>query len=451
MLIFDSDDNYSKNLMLDFDGILVKVENIIINKTFDNYIELDFSLQEVLEIEKMERICEKNIKTVKIYPDFSDKNIFFTLCIKSFMDFNLVHKNYKFYCENKCILDYNDNHVNDFNESYVQYTKFLDINQEEQEKINYFNKRQFEPKWFNDQNIFVENEYNRIKKLTNKKKQIEGNNIFDPSVIKVSPGTAEPEKLLEDIVGLGKVKKEVKRLKAMLEYRKDNNKDINESLHMCFYGNPGTGKTTVARIMAGILYNLGYIAENKCVEVNGLELKGANVGQTSIITKGIIDYAKGGVLFIDEAYTLFDESKNNFGIEAINLLLKEMEDNRDNLIVILAGYYGPMQKLLDSNVGFRSRIKYYFDFEDYSAAELFSIFMNLIRNKHLYVDADAMKEIIIDFKNARVKKGFGNGRYVENFLTKIEEEHILNVSKEISKADILSVKDIIKGVDIFDL
>ena len=451
MLIFDSNDNYSQNLIIDFSSLIIKAENISINNIIDKYIEVDFNISDVLEIEKMERIFEEEIDEIKVYPDYENKEVYFILNVQDFLSFNLEIMNYKLYCDNNCKLFNKGNIINNFNESYVEFAKVFDVNQFEKEKINFYYDRQFKPHWFNDQNIFVENEYKRVKKLTTKKKKAEGNNIFDPSVIKTSAGASDPFEELDRCVGLEKVKHEVKRLNAVLEYKKQNNTTMNESMHMCFYGNPGTGKTTIARIMAGILFNLGYIKENKCVEINGLELKGSNVGQTSIITKGVIDYAKGGVLFIDEAYTLFDTSKNNFGIEAINLLLKEMEDNRDNLIVILAGYYTPMQKLLDSNVGFRSRIKHYFDFEDYDASELFEIFMNLVRNRHLYVDKDAMEGIIIDFKNAKVKKGFGNGRYVENFLLKLEEEHILNVAKNVSEIDTISKNDIVKGVDIFDV
>lgn len=447
MLIFSSDDNYSKNLMFEFADTLIKVDNLFIRKIENFYIEVDCDIYDVLEIEKMQSISKTKPKTVKIYPDFSMPDTFFTLSVISFLEFDTESKNFKIYCANKCNFEKNGNIVNDFNDNFLSFTKFFDLTKDEKNLVDLYFDKQYKPHFFNDQNIFVENEYKRIEKIIDKKKK---RNLPDMNV-KCSAGASDPFFELEKCTGLEKVKHEVKRLEAVLEYRKQSGNASKDSLHMCFYGNPGTGKTTIARIMAGILFNMGFITENKCVEINGLELKGGNVGQTSVITKSIIDFAKGGVLFIDEAYTLFDKSKNNFGIEAINVLLKEMEDNRENFVVILAGYYGPMQRLLDSNVGFRSRIKHYFDFEDYSAAELFEIFMNMLRNRHLYIEKDAMEEIIIQFKNAKTKKGFGNGRYVENFLLSLEEEHILNVSKEISKTDIISKQDIVKAGDIFEV
>ena len=451
MIIFNSDDNYSKNLMLEFNDVLVKIDNLYIRKiglkNVQFYTEVDCDIYDVLEIEKMQNIVNQKIKTVKIYPDFGNINTFFVLDIISFLEFDTESKNFKIYCKNKCRIEKDGNVIEDFNESFLEFTKFFDLTEDEKNIIDIYDKKQHNSHFFNDQNIFVENEYKRIEKIIDKKKK---KNLPDMNV-KCSMGASDPFFELEKCTGLLKVKHEVKRLEAVLEYRKQNNISNKDSLHMCFYGNPGTGKTTIARIMAGILFNMGFISENKCVEINGLELKGSNVGQTSVITKNIIDFAKGGVLFIDEAYTLFDKSKNNFGIEAINVLLKEMEDNRENFVVILAGYYTPMQRLLDSNVGFRSRIKHYFDFEDYSSIELFEIFMNMLRNHHLYIEKDAMREIIIEFKNAKTKKGFGNGRFVENFLLKLEEEHILNVSKNLSSADIISKNDIVKAGDVFEM
>ena len=449
-MIFNSENNFSENLIIDFNFLQVKVNNLYIINIFNKYIEVDFDVDNVLEIEKMQQVFSKKVEKIKVYPDFENNKIFFILNVFSFTSFKEKAMNYKLFCKIPCILS-SDGVEQVFETNYQDYCKIYEINDEERALIQKYSTRQKQPHWFNDQNLFVEREYFRIKKLTSKKKEEKAEGIFDPSVVKTSIGPSDPLGELSKIIGLKNVKHEVKRLKAVLEYRKQNNMQNQDSLHMCFYGNPGTGKTTVARIMAGILYELGYIRENKCVEINGLELKGANAGQTSIITKSIIDYSKGGVLFVDEAYTLFDESKNNFGTEAINSFLKEMEDNRQDLIVIFAGYYGPMQRLLDSNVGFRSRIKHYFDFEDYSAAELFEIFMNLLKNKHLYIEPDAMEEVILLFKNARQKRSFGNGRFVENFILKMVEEHILNVSKNISKADFINVKDIVKEGDIFDM
>lgn len=257
--------------------------------------------------------------------------------------------------------------------------------------------------------------------------------FINPKSLKIHKGSSNPEKELENIIGLDNIKKDILKLKYMLEYEKNRKTRGIEtngeaSLHMCFMGHPGTGKTTIARIMTGLLYNMDYIKENKCVEINGLDLKGGYIGQSAIITKQIIDKARGGILFIDEAYALCENKGNSFGKEAVSVLLKEMEDNRDDLIVIFAGYEDDMNKFLNINPGFRSRVNKYFDFVDYTSLELSQIFISMLRKMHLRIEKDAFMKCIELFYEAKKHPNFSNGRFVRNLVEQIEEYHILNIT-----------------------
>jgi AAA+ superfamily predicted ATPase len=212
---------------------------------------------------------------------------------------------------------------------------------------------------------------------------------------------------------------------------------------MCFTGSPGTGKTTVARIITGLLYTMGYIKENKCIEVNGQNLKGGYTGQTAIITKLVLKSAKNKVLFIDEAYALFDDY-NGFGKEAVAVILKQMEDDRDSTVVIFAGYKNDMEQFLKMNDGLKSRINRYIDFANYSVPELVEILMLNLRNKKLYITEEALAKCVLAFKKAEISERFSNGRFVRNLLEKIEYEHAYNTSKikDTKRQDTIEVQDI---------
>ena len=279
------------------------------------------------------------------------------------------------------------------------------------------------------------------------------NFVENPSSLKVHNGFDDPEKELDKIIGMENIKTSVKKLKYKLEYREERkqrgiNDDSTSNLHMVFMGNPGTGKTTIARVMAGILYNMGYIQENKCIEVNGLDLKGAYVGQTAIITNQIINEAKGGILFIDEAYALCQNRGGDYGKEAVSILLKEMEDNRNKLIVIFAGYENDINDFLDINPGFRSRINKYFKFEDYTTIELAQMMLKFFHDKHLYINGNSMYKAIKLFKEAKKAPNFSNGRFVRNFCDQVEEQHILNTSgiRDYNRLDTVIEEDISNNI-----
>ena len=240
---------------------------------------------------------------------------------------------------------------------------------------------------------------------------------------------------LNGLIGLDKVKEQITSLinliKAQDLRKKNNLKAVSVSLHSVFSGSPGTGKTTVARLYAGILKELGVLKKGHLVEVDRSELVAGYLGQTAMKTEEIINKSLDGVLFIDEAYSLVGADTDSYGDEAINVLLKRMEDDRDRLVVIVAGYTEEMHKFIDSNPGLQSRFNRYVEFENYSENELVLIFENLA-NKNEYKLVNEAKPILNEhFKKAKIEnpKDFGNGRYVRNLFEKTIQEHANKISK----------------------
>jgi len=239
-----------------------------------------------------------------------------------------------------------------------------------------------------------------------------------------------PEKIedllseLDGYIGLTAIKKEVRSLINMVtihKLRRENDLPTPDlSLHMVFSGNPGTGKTTVARIMARIYHSLGILSKGHLVEVDRGGLVAGYVGQTAIKTGKIIDSALGGVLFIDEAYALNNGAENDFGQEAINTILKSMEDHRDDLVVIVAGYDGLMDNFIHSNPGLESRFNRFLHFDDYTLDEMMQIFeMRCEKGCYeLTEDARPLLREFIQLANTN-SISFGNGRGVRNLFEQI--------------------------------
>ncbi|MCM1272412.1 MAG: AAA family ATPase [Clostridium sp.] len=234
------------------------------------------------------------------------------------------------------------------------------------------------------------------------------------------------EDLLEELnqlTGLDEVKKEIKSLINLLKVKKLREERGMKlpamSLHMVFSGNPGTGKTTVARLLAKIYKCLGVARTGQLVEVDRSGLVEGYVGQTATKTKAVVETALGGILFIDEAYTLTaGKDGKDFGQEAVDTLLKLMEDNRDDLIVIVAGYTKLMEEFVESNPGLKSRFNKYVFFEDYTGGQLFDIFMSMC-SKQDYIPNDAGKKYVKEYLEARAAshdENFANAREVRNYI-----------------------------------
>lgn len=238
---------------------------------------------------------------------------------------------------------------------------------------------------------------------------------------------------LKNMIGLEQVKQEIEELVKLVRFYKSQGKDIRKtfSLHSVFSGNPGTGKTTVARILAQIYKALGILERGHLVECDRQSLVGGYVGQTAIKTSELINKAMGGVLFIDEAYSLSDGGSNDFGREAIETLLKRMEDKRGEFIVIAAGYTQNMEKFMESNPGLKSRFDRVFNFKDFNAEDLYTIALNQLIDNNISPEPKAADHLMkyIEFMYKTRDKYFGNGRSVR----KVIEEAIRNQHLRLSE------------------
>jgi len=272
--------------------------------------------------------------------------------------------------------------------------------------------------------------------------------------VQKTEATAEnpPEKIedlqaeLNSYIGLENIKEEVGNLINMVrvhKMREENglpNTDL--SLHMVFSGNPGTGKTTVARIMARIYHALGILSKGQLVEVDRSGLVAGYVGQTAIKTSKVIEKAMGGVLFIDEAYALNGGTENDFGQEAIDTILKAMEDHRDDLVVIVAGYDDLMEDFIHSNPGLESRFNRFLHFEDYTLDEMMGIFAMRCGKGHYVTEPEAEEEVrafIQEQNNGGIS--FGNGRGVRNLFEKIlvQQANRLAAMETVTREDLVRI------------
>ncbi len=247
---------------------------------------------------------------------------------------------------------------------------------------------------------------------------------------KIKKQTAKDD--LEELIGLDGIKSEVNKILNYVKLNKSRGKM--PTLHMCFNGNPGTGKTSVARVIGKLFEGEKILPGNgEFVEVHGRDLVAKYVGWTASQVHNIVAKAMGGVLFIDEAYSLVSDRSGSFEDEAIATLIKEMEDHRDEICIILAGYTEEMKELIKRNPGFESRIQFTINFPDYTSEELLEIFNGLCRKEKYRLSKGCNEILLQHFEEARHGKSFGNGRYVRNIFEKIKFEQADRVVRTDSK------------------
>lgn len=307
--------------------------------------------------------------------------------------------------------------------------------------------------------IILQCKLNNIKEITNEfaEKYLENNQditVRNKDKSKKADKKDDKDLNFDSLVGINNIKAEINKIVNYVKICQKRNKNM-PTLHMCFTGNPGTGKTTVARIIGQIFKEEKILSKGEFVEIHGRDLVGKYVGWTAKEVQRCVERAKGGILFIDEAYSLNSDRKGSFEDEAIATLIKEMEDKRDDLCVILVGYQDEMEELIKRNPGFESRIQFYLNFPDYNEEELYNIFKKLAKNEEYKISSNVKDVLINDFKMKKTNDNFSNGRYVRNIYEKVKIEQANRVSSSdaedinlIKKCDIENVLENIKPIEI---
>lgn len=287
-------------------------------------------------------------------------------------------------------------------------------------------------------------EESELEKAVQEQERFKSDEEEKDSVVISEPLEGDPYKELDELIGLEDVKEEVRSLANFVKVQKMRQekglKTPKMSYHLVFTGSPGTGKTTVARIVARIYKDLGILKRGHTVETDRSGLVAEYMGQTAIKTNALVDSALNGVLFIDEAYALVPDasySGGDYGQEAISTLLKRMEDDRDRLVVIIAGYPKEMQRFIDSNPGLKSRFNRYINFPDYTAEELYRIYLMYAKKNEYTLNQEAgvyLREQLEDVVEHKTRN-FGNARYVRNIFEKSIQRQANRISRMKSPKD----------------
>lgn len=322
--------------------------------------------------------------------------------------------------------------------------KNTNVSENIKEKIYHYIKATYRQS--DTQNMeYINKLYNRIILNMNHNFSMQSRQKLSDNNIPEAYNTKDLSTIMKDInnlVGLSEIKEQINDLVALLKFNKKANIDINNfNLHMVFSENPGTGKTTVARLMKDIFFNLGYISQNKLTEVTARDLIAEYLGQTSGKTYNVVKSALGGVLFIDEAYAITSgfEKGTQYGNECIATLLKLMEDYKDKLIIIFAGYEEEMKNFQASNPGLISRIGYKIKFPDYTLEELTQIYLNLLEKNNLEISNKALTKLQDIIKESSKCENFGNARYINTVFQKVLIEHAKNIEQNSEKNNLYQI------------
>lgn len=397
--------------LIDKDGGHLNVKQVVLNN-IAGFIEI-ISLEHAdLRMDYFNKVFlgskEKLNDSVSVHSWFSDFETLNLMPIVKTFYAQFVYELGRYYLFNK-------NDKKDIvKDHFIQYIKLLDIKQEEKPLV-----------------------VDKVKEEV----------VQDEIEVESEESLEDLQKQLDSMIGLDGVKQQVhsiiNELKIDALRKSKGLKVSNTSKHLVFKGNPGTGKTTIARLLSKIYRELGILEKGQLVEVDRSEIVAGYVGQTALKTKEKIDEAMGGILFIDEAYTLA-KGENDFGQEAIDTLLKAMEDHRDEFIVIVAGYDEPMESFLQSNPGLKSRFNEYIHFDDYSEEELFMIFGLLCEQNDFRMDLEAqdtLKSYLNELCNHK-PDNFANGREMRNLFDKSKKAHSNRLASlnEISDKDLITFK-----------
>lgn len=271
----------------------------------------------------------------------------------------------------------------------------------------------------------------------------------ESSLVPASFPQKDSFKELEHLIGLQEVKKMLAEITAFVLIQNKRKQQLlrtdGTTLHMIFKGNPGTGKTTVARILGRILNDIGVLPKGHLVEAERADLVGEYIGHTAQKTREMLKKANGGILFVDEAYTLAQGGEKDFGKECVATLVKAMEDNRDNLIIILAGYSDEMDRFLRSNPGLRSRFPIHINFSDYDAEELFQIALQMYQDRDYELSNRCrwkLKQLLGEFVRTRHPHS-GNARYVRNLAEKSIRLQALRIidRENLNRRELVTIED----------